>query len=52
MEYIGHFRCSIYKFILIAHLKFHILQIRDLRIADREEDIGYYAGFIGKFLIF
>jgi MFS family permease len=26
-------------------------QIRDLRVAEREEDIGFYAGFLGTLLL-
>jgi hypothetical protein len=25
-----------------------IQQIRDLKVAKQEEDIGFYAGFVGK----
>jgi len=27
---------------------FPLMQIRDLHIAKREEDIGFYAGFVGR----
>jgi len=27
-------------------------QIRDFHIAKQEEDIGFYAGFVGKFWLF
>jgi hypothetical protein len=29
-------------------LLFAIQQIRDLKIAKQEQDIGFYAGFIGE----
>jgi len=31
-------------------LLFHLLQIRDFKIAKREEDIGFYAGYVGEHL--
>ena len=34
-----------YHFKLQCH---YFLQIRDLHIAEREEDIGYYAGYVGE----
>jgi len=30
--------------------KFYLIQIRDLNIAKRVEDIGFYAGFVGKLI--
>lgn len=39
------FLCDIIKF--LASLYF-FLQIRDFHIAKREEDIGYYAGYVGE----
>ena len=41
----------------VTHFEFSILlnchfgQVRDLNITDQEEDIGYYAGYIGMFFI-
>jgi len=28
------------------------MQIRDFNIAKREEDVGYYAGFVGELILF
>jgi len=33
---------------LFQALAFDFLQIRDFHIAEREEDIGYYAGYVGE----
>ena len=32
----------------VVILQIYFLQIRDFHIAEREEDIGYYAGYVGE----
>lgn len=34
--------------ILCLYMPFFFWQIRDFHIAKREEDIGFYAGFVGN----
>ena len=35
----------------VVILQIYFLQIRDFHIAKREEDIGYYAGYVGESLL-
>ena len=37
-----------FSFLYFESLHFDFLQIRDFHIAEREEDIGYYAGYVGE----
>ena len=39
-------------FIYLVPFHFDFLQIRDFHIAEREEDIGYYAGYVGGWAYF
>ena len=43
--------CSPHFFNLVP-LHFDFLQIRDFHIAEREEDIGYYAGYVGEHIFY
>ncbi len=47
--YIYIYICPImfFSFIYLVPFHFDFLQIRDFHIAEREEDIGYYAGYVG-----
>ncbi|KAB5519231.1 hypothetical protein DKX38_023550 [Salix brachista] len=36
----------------VVILQIYFLQIRDFHIAEREEDIGYYAGYVGSAFMF
>lgn len=37
-----------FSFLYFEPLHFDFLKIRDFHIAEREEDIGYYAGYVGE----
>ncbi|XP_057999998.1 protein ZINC INDUCED FACILITATOR-LIKE 1 isoform X4 [Hevea brasiliensis] len=43
---------SLFPFLYFMLLNIHSLQIRDFHIAKREEDIGYYAGYVGSAYMF
>ncbi|KAK0585681.1 hypothetical protein LWI29_032300 [Acer saccharum] len=43
---------SLFPFLYFMSLCFYFVKIRDFNIAKREEDIGFYAGFVGSAFMF